>query len=77
MKARTGVLFATAGRRFVWLKLHEHPSCTALWWTTKWPFKKVSSKRIFRDNISPLLDEVTIRDVDGAEMFNCFFYLYL
>lgn len=50
MKARTddtgGLqrLAATAGKRFVWLKLDEHPSWTALWWKTKWLFKKVSSK---------------------------------
>lgn len=70
------MLFATAGRRFVWLNLDEHISWTALWRTTKWPFKKVSSKRMFRDNIVPLLAEVshlTIRDVDRAEMFNTFF----
>lgn len=70
------MLFATAGRRFVWLNLYDLVSWTALWWTTKWPFKKVISKRIFRDNIDPLLAEVsllTIRDVDRAEMFNAFF----
>lgn len=29
------MLFATAGKRFVWLKHNEHPSWAALWWMTK------------------------------------------
>lgn len=70
------MLFAPAGRRFLWLNLDEHPSWTALWWTTKWRFKKINSQRMFSNNIIPLLDEVshlTIRDVDRAEMFNAVF----
>lgn len=70
------MLFASAGRRFVWLKLDEHPDWTTLWWTTKWPFKKINSKRMFGDNISPSLDEVThltVRDVDRAEILDAFF----
>lgn len=65
------MLFATARRRFVWLKLDEHSGWTTLWWTTKWHFKKVSSRRMFRDNMVPLLDEVshlTNRDVDSRDI---------